>query len=100
MSQNIDYSALLSCFLPEGSLDYFIETRYEFTNVFFSIWVEEKNAIPEELKGLKVHSNGFFKEITVQDCPVRGRKVSLIVKRRSWEVQDDTLIVQCSEIDT
>lgn len=90
MSQTIDYSALLSCFLPEGILDYFIVTRYEFTNTSFSIWLEEKNDIPEELNGLKVHSNGFFREITVQDFPVRGRKVSLLVKRRRWEVQDGT----------
>lgn len=90
MSQNIDYSALLSCFLPEGILDYFIVTRYEFTNISFSIWLEEKNSMPEELKGSKVHSNGFYREITIQDFPVWGRKVSLIVKRRRWEVQDDT----------
>lgn len=99
MSQNIDYSALLSCFLPEGILDYFIVTRYEFTSVSFSIWLEEKIDIPEEFKGLKVHSNGFFNEITVQDFPVRGRKVSLIVKRRRWEVQDDTHRSVCRDWD-
>jgi len=90
MSQTIDYSALLSCFLPEGILDYFQVTHYEFTNTVFRIWLEEKKDLPEELKDLNVHSNGFFKEIIVQDFPVRGRKVSLIVKRRRWEIQDGT----------
>jgi len=46
--------------------------------------------VPCEFKGLSVQSKGFLPEITVQDFTVRGRKVSLIIKRRGWGDQDDT----------
>jgi len=90
MPHNLDHTSLLSCFLPEGVLDYFTISNYEFNNILFRIYLEEKSEVPPEFKGLCVHSNGFLPEITVQDFPVRGRKVSLIIKRRRWEVQDDT----------
>lgn len=38
--------------------------------------------IPEEFKGLKLSSKGFFPETTIQDFPIRGKNVFLGVIRR------------------
>ena len=59
MSQNIDYSALLSCFLPG---DYFQVTHYVFTNTVFRIWWEEKKGSAGRIERSKCSFECFFKE--------------------------------------
>ena len=62
----------LSCFLPEGLLDFF-----EFTSVekgeFLTIYLQEKNITPVEYVGHKLTSKGFYEEITIQDFPIRKK---------------------------
>lgn len=36
---------------------------------------------------------GFFPQTTVQDFPIRGKKVLLLVKRRRWENQTSGEVV-------
>ena len=59
----------------------------------FALYLEEKNKIPVEHQHKKAHSKGFFSEVSIQDFPIRGLKVTLHAKRRRWEVLDDGKII-------
>ena len=83
-------------FLPEGILEYFEFTGYERKSREevkpygeITIILEEKNVvpkIPEEYRDRKIRQKGF-KEIRVDDFPIRGRKVKLLLKRRVWQIE-------------
>lgn len=53
---------------------------------YFDIIKHEKNIIPSEFSDLKLHSKGFYKQITVKDFPIRGLQVYLHIQRRRWIV--------------
>nr|WP_170831189.1 transposase [Arachidicoccus rhizosphaerae] len=53
------------------------------------IQLEEPNVIPAEFGEGKYHSKGFYPEITIQDFPLRGHRVFLILKRRRWMKMDE-----------
>jgi len=82
--------------LPEGILEYFDYTGYEKKSREevkpygeFTIILEEKNVvpkIPEEYRDRKIRQKGF-KEIRVDDFPIQGRKVKLLLKRRVWQIE-------------
>ena len=42
--------------------------------------------LPEQYKNRKIRQKGF-KQITVNDFPVRGKKVQLLFRRRVWQIQ-------------
>ncbi|WP_394706822.1 hypothetical protein [uncultured Bacteroides sp.] len=50
--------------------------------------LEEKNIVPDEISTLNLHSHGFHPEIEVQDFPIRGKAVYLLIKRRRWKDLD------------
>jgi hypothetical protein len=75
---------LLDLILPQGILEYFSLTNFTSTAVEICLYLEEKNIVPEEYKGDKLTSKGFFDEIAVQDFPLRGKAVFLHIKRRRW----------------
>ena len=87
---------LIEIFLPEGIMEYFEYTGYarksrEEVKPYgeITIILEEKNVvpkIPEEYRDRKIRQKGF-KEIRVDDFPVRGRKVKLLLKRRVWQIE-------------
>lgn len=79
---------VLSLFLPEGTLNYFDISSYEYGKTHVIICLCEKKILPEDLLNERVHSNGYFPECTMQDFPIRGRKVFLKIRRRRWEYQD------------
>ncbi|SDH36869.1 hypothetical protein SAMN05421827_12262 [Pedobacter terrae] len=79
------YRSLLTQFILTGF--YIIE--FTITGVVedpdtFHIHLEEINNLQSELTSPKVHSKGFFPEITVQDFPIRGHNVFYHIKRRRW----------------
>lgn len=79
---------LLSLFLPEGILEWFIIKNIEQNGETVRITFEEKNLvpeIPEEHRGKKIISKGF-KELLVDDFPIRGKKTELMFLRRTWEI--------------
>lgn len=81
------YLELISALLPEGLLDYFELTKVSKDAGGFSIYLEERNIIPQEFKALTYHSKGFYPEVRIQDFPIRGKKAYLCMKRRRWENQ-------------
>jgi hypothetical protein len=85
---------LLKLFLPEILVEHFdlinSKTEEETLHLFF----EEQNKPPVEHTSKLLISKGFHDEITVQDFPLRGKKVFLHIKRRRWTEKQTNLIVQ------
>lgn len=87
---------LAELLLPEGILEYFEYSGYERKSKEESkpygevtIILVEKNVVPqlpEEYRDRKIRQKGF-KEIRVDDFPVRGKKVKLLLKRRVWQIE-------------
>jgi hypothetical protein len=80
---------LAALFLPEGILEYFDYEGYTKENKEVTIILVEKNTVPklpEEYRDRKIRQKGF-KEIRVDDFPVRGKKVKLLLRRRVWQIK-------------
>jgi hypothetical protein len=76
--------AAANLLLPEVLVTYFDLTKHEVKGQEIHFYFTELNTIPEEFKGVKLHSKGFFPEATVQDFPIRGKNVFLHITRRRW----------------
>ena len=80
---------LISHFLPKGLLDYFKVTGFtelccvKDKTVYFEITLEENNVILGDIDSSQYESKGFT-EITLQDFPIRGKAVYLVMRRRRW----------------
>lgn len=83
----------LDLILPQGILAYFLLTDFTSSTSEISLYLEEKNIIPEEYGSDKLISKGFFDEITVQDFPLRGKAVYLHIRRRRWLNQTTGAVV-------
>jgi hypothetical protein len=83
----------LDLILPQGILEYFLLTDFTSSTSEISLYLEEKNMIPEEYSSDKLISKGFFDEITVQDFPLRGKAVYLHIRRRRWLNQTTGAVV-------
>ena len=79
---NLDFASLV---LPEELFEYFDVLKIDKDPFSVKIYLDEKNEIPEELSKQELHSNGFHKEVIVQDFPLRERMVLLHIRRRRWQ---------------
>lgn len=80
---------LLELMLPEDIVEYFDCIGIEKKEESVRIILEEKNKIPPlplSHKSKPVQSKGF-KEIEIDDFPLRGRKVTLLLRRRVWKIE-------------
>ena len=81
---------LLQFVLPEKLLDHFIITEVKEVldnatkKMCYHILLEEHNKIPEGYNEKEYESKGFYPAKTVQDFPIRGKAVFLIIARRRW----------------
>jgi len=89
----IDYRTIASLLFPEGLLDYFDVENYVKEGETIIFHISEKNIAPNEHKDNKLISKGFKNPITIEDFPLRGNTVTLIVKRRKWTVQETNKVV-------
>ena len=75
--------------LPEGLLEYFdiIEVkqlcRIKDKQTFYEIHLEEQNRLHSGYNAADFESKGFT-EVTIQDFPIRGKDVFLVIRRRRW----------------
>jgi hypothetical protein len=85
---------LLKLFLPDILVEHLdlisSKTKGETLHLYF----EEQNKPPFEHASKLLVSKGFHDEITVQDFPLRGKKVFLHFKRRRWTEKQTNFIVQ------
>lgn len=85
--------ALLNLFLPESLLTHFdIDLTQELGEVshkrmIYYIHLTEKNELPEGYNKKDYVSKGFFNPKVIQDFPIRGKAVYLVIKRRRWRHQ-------------
>ena len=86
--------SIVSHFLPAGLLEYFtLKDVKELCSlkdktVYFEINLEENNRILGNIDASQYESKGFT-EITLQDFPIRGKAVYLVIKRRRWRHKQD-----------
>ena len=86
---------LAELLLPEGILAHFDYAGYtrkkndESSYDEITITLVEKNTVPTlplEYQNKQVRQKGF-KEISINDFPVRGKKVKLLLRRRVWQIE-------------
>jgi hypothetical protein len=81
--------SLLPHFLPQGLLNHFSATMFQELcflkdkTTYFQITLEEQNTILLPVDSSKYESKGFT-EVTIQDFPIRGKAVYLVIRRRRW----------------
>ena len=85
---------LLKLFLPEILVEHFNLISSISEGETLHLYFEEQNKSPVEHASKLLISKGFHDEITVQDFPLRGKKVFLHIKRRRWTEKQTNLIVQ------
>lgn len=80
----------LSIFLPDSLLNHFdllhVTELGEVSskNMIYHIELAEKNDLHKGYNRLNYESKGFYPEKTIQDFPIRGKTVYLVIKRRRW----------------
>ena len=83
-------NSIVNHFLPAELLSHFaIASIQELGDVsskelFYEISLEENNVIPSKYNAKDYESKGFYTEVTIQDFPIRGKAVYLLIKRRRW----------------
>lgn len=85
---------LLKLFLPEILVEHFDLTQSKQESEMLHLYFEEQNKPPMEYASKILISKGFHDEITVQDFPLRGKRVFLHIKRRRWTDKETNDIVQ------
>jgi hypothetical protein len=80
--------------LPELLVEHFdlISSNQEIEALH--LYFEEANKPPVEHSSKVLISKGFHDEITVQDFPLRGKKVFLHIRRHRWTEKQTNIIVQ------
>lgn len=85
---------LLKLFLPELLVEHFELIKSDQDGEVLHLYFEEINKSPIEHSSKALISKGFHDEITVQDFPLRGKRVLLHIKRRRWTDKQTNAIVQ------
>ena len=81
---------LLSEFLPVSLLEYFDVGNYKkevdksTSKECYLLYIDEKNTLPEGYSKDDYESNGFLPSSKIQDFPIRGKAVYLLIRRRRW----------------
>jgi transposase len=104
---------VIEYFLPAELLKYFtiirVEEKLELSGkeIILEIELEEKNELPSGYDKSQYESKGFLPMTRIQDFPIRGKAVYLLIKRRRWRdktnknevIQNDyTLIAEGSKL--
>ena len=84
MEKKNPYIELAECLLPEEMVEYFEVVKVEKTKETLDVTLEERGKGMDGYEEGRLRPNGFYDESTVRDYPVRGRKMTLHVKRRRW----------------
>lgn len=83
-------SSFIECFLPDGLLTHFEVTfilelgDIATKKMIFEIHLDEKNELPKGVDIEEYESKGFLPGSYIQDFPIRGKAVYLVIRRRRW----------------
>ena len=98
----MEFTQLLSTFLPSGLLDHFeikgfkellVKDPNDGLEPGLYLYLEEKNQLPDSYDSELYESKGFLSETIIQDFPIRGKALYLVVKRRRWRLKSDPNVV-------
>ena len=90
--------SIFSSFLPEGLLSHFDIVDFKELGVLvtqkdcFYIYLDQKNILPKEYSSIEYESKGFYEPTIIQDFPIRGKAVYLVIRRRRWRNKIDKSI--------
>lgn len=84
---------VLGLFLPHGVLEWFDVVAGSMAGGDVRIVLEEKNNPPVTEPATPVISKGF-KDITITDFPIRGRRALLTFRRRYWQLAGHTELLK------
>jgi hypothetical protein len=76
--------------LPDGLLDHFTIDDFkelkesDSDETYYELHLSEKNELPSGYSISDYQSKGFYKPKTIQDFPIRGKALYLVIKRRRW----------------
>jgi hypothetical protein len=76
--------------LPDGLLDHFTIDDFkelkesDSDETYYELHLSEKNELPSGYSVSDYQSKGFYKPKTIQDFPIRGKALYLVIKRRRW----------------
>lgn len=85
--------SILELILPKEILEYFTVVKLTNKAKEVHLLLDERNEVPDEYKGEKLVSKGFYPEAVIQDFPLRNKALYLHVRRRKWEVESSKKIV-------
>ena len=89
-NKNTVYETFVWTILPDSLGKWFDLENIDETENKITIWLIEKNIVPElpeKYRGKKI-INTKTKTLIVDYFPLKGKKVELIIKRRSWCFED------------
>ena len=78
------YLPLVEYLLPDFILSYYELLKVESISDVLHLYLQEKNYEETHLVRKHLLSKGFLPEITIQDFPIRDKRVFLHIKRRRW----------------
>lgn len=81
---NSSLLSIVNLLLPEVLISHFELTEHKIKGEDLHFHFTELNTVPDEFKGARLSSKGFFPEATVRDFPIRGKNVYLHITRRRW----------------
>jgi hypothetical protein len=76
--------------LPDGLLDHFTIDDFkelkesDSDETYYELHLSEKNELLSGYSVSDYQSKGFYKPKTIQDFPIRGKALYLVIKRRRW----------------
>ncbi|MBW6482081.1 MAG: hypothetical protein K0B10_03375 [Vicingaceae bacterium] len=82
--------ALLQEFLPELLLEHFEVVKFHqlgevsSKKMEYVIYLDERNILPQGYSKTEYESKGFLPASSVQDFPIRGKAVYLVIRRHRW----------------
>jgi len=91
---------ILEIFFPSELIEYFSIKEHEIlgdvaTNTdCLRIIFEEKNELPDGYNPDEYESKGFSRSKTIQDFPIRGRPVYIVLLKRRWRHKKTKKIIQ------
>ena len=90
----------LTIFLPDSLLNHFdllnVTELGEVSSkkMIYHIELAEKNDLPKGYNRLNYESKGFYPEKTIQDFPIRGKAVYLVIKRLRWREKQSRIEIK------
>ena len=82
--------SFLTHFTALNTLEYCeIDTK----QTILEIHLEENNNLPLTYDNNLYESKGFYPAKKIQDFPVRGKPVYLVIKRRRWRLKEDKSVI-------